>query len=142
MQAAALCRISLHFASLAPLFAPPAPGLLCRNSHKQAKLAGQLQAASTSAGAIAVAPETRLVITEGNYLLLGQGHWNEIVPLLDEAWYVEVDDGLRRQRLQRRHMRFGRSAEAALAWIEGTDEPNARLIEATRQRAHAVWRLD
>lgn len=94
------------------------------------------------AGAIAVAAETRLVITEGNYLLLGQGHWNAVAPLLDEAWYVEVDDGLRRQRLQRRHMRFGRSAEAALAWIEGTDEPNARLIEATRQRAHAVWRLD
>jgi len=94
------------------------------------------------AGAIAVDPGVRLVITEGNYLLLGQGHWNEVVPLLDEAWYVEIDDGLRRQRLQRRHMRFGRSAEAALAWIEGTDEPNARLIEATRQRAHAVWRLD
>ena len=93
------------------------------------------------AGAIAVAAETRLVITEGNYLLLGQGHWNAVAPLLDEAWYVEVDDGLRRQRLQQRHMRFGRSAEAALAWIEQTDEPNARLIEATRQRAQRVWRL-
>lgn len=93
------------------------------------------------AGAIAVDPRARLVITEGNYLLLGQGHWNDVAPLLDEIWYLEVDDDLRRERLLQRHMRFGRSPEAALAWIETTDEPNARLIDATRQRAHAVWRL-
>jgi hypothetical protein len=31
-------------------------------------------------------------------------------------------------------MQFGRSPEAARAWVESTDEPNARLIEATRAR--------
>jgi pantothenate kinase len=94
------------------------------------------------AGAIAVDPGVRLVITEGNYLLLEQGHWAGVAQQLDEVWFVELDDVLRRQRLQQRHMRFGRSAEAALAWVEHTDEPNARLIAATRQRAHRVWRLD
>ncbi len=87
------------------------------------------------AGAIPVAPEVPLVITEGNYLLLDQPHWNEVASLLDEVWYVDVDDALRVSRLVARHERHGRSPEAARAWVESTDEPNARLIAATRARA-------
>ena len=91
------------------------------------------------AGAIPIFPETRLVITEGNYLLLESGHWAEVAGLLDEVWYVDVDDTLRVQRLAQRHERFGRSPEAALAWVENTDEPNARLIAATRPRADVIF---
>ena len=90
------------------------------------------------AGAIGVAPQTRLVITEGNYLLLERGHWAEVAGLLDEVWYVEPDEPLRLQRLLQRHMAFGRSEAAARDWIASTDEPNARLIEASRQRADWV----
>ncbi len=92
------------------------------------------------AGAIAVLPETRLVITEGNYLLLDEPPWDAVAGLLDDCWYVDVDDTLRRQRLVARHMRHGRNAVAALAWVEHTDEPNARRIAATRARARAVLR--
>ncbi|WP_084544927.1 nucleoside/nucleotide kinase family protein [Derxia gummosa] len=87
------------------------------------------------AGAIPVPPETRLVITEGNYLLLDQGHWTGVRALLDEAWFVEVDGDLRRERLVARHQRFGRSYEEAVAWVESTDEPNARLIDTCKERA-------
>ncbi len=90
------------------------------------------------AGAIAVHPHTRLVITEGNYLLLDEGPWAGVAGLLDDCWYVEVDDALRLQRLVERHMRFGRSPEAARDWVEHTDEPNARRIAATRARAPAI----
>lgn len=92
------------------------------------------------AGAIAVPPESTLVITEGNYLLLDQAPWTQVRALLDEAWFVEVDDELRRSRLVQRHERFGRTPEAARAWVQGTDEPNARLIEATRGRADWQFR--
>ncbi len=92
------------------------------------------------AGAIAVLPATRLVITEGNYLLLEDGHWASVAGLLDEVWYVDIDDGLRTDRLIERHVQFGRERDAALAWVAGTDEPNARLIAATRPRAHRVFR--
>jgi len=92
------------------------------------------------AGAIAVLPTTRLVITEGNYLLLEDGHWAAVAGLLDEIWYVDIDDGLRNERLVERHVQFGREPAAALAWVAGTDEPNARLIAATRPRAHRVFR--
>ncbi len=94
------------------------------------------------AGAIAIQPQTRLVITEGNYLLLDQAPWHAIAPLLDEAWYVEVDDRLREQRLARRHEEFGRSRDDALAWVAQTDAPNARLIEASRPRATHLFRWD
>ena len=44
------------------------------------------------AGAIAVRPEHRLVVTEGNYLLLDEPGWSDVLPLLDEAWFVEGDE--------------------------------------------------
>ena len=82
-------------------------------------------------------PQTQLVITEGNYLLLDDGPWAAVAPLLDEAWYIEVDEVARRARLVRRHQQFGRSAEEARAWEAATDQPNAVRIEATRARANA-----
>ena len=94
------------------------------------------------AGAIAVLPRTRLVITEGNYLLLEDGAWAAVPGLLDETWYVDIPDALRVERLTRRHVQFGRSAHDAAAWVAGTDEPNARLIEASRARASFVFRWD
>ena len=94
------------------------------------------------AGAIAVLPETRLIITEGNYLLLDEGPWAAAAHLLDEVWYVDVDHALRHERLVRRHEQFGRSNAEALAWVAQTDEPNARRIAATRGRAQHVVRLD
>jgi pantothenate kinase len=91
------------------------------------------------AGAIPVLAKTQLIITEGNYLLLEDGHWADVAGLLDEVWYVEVDDRLRSDRLVQRHQHFGRSREAALAWVAGTDEPNARLIGATKSRADIAF---
>jgi pantothenate kinase len=90
------------------------------------------------AGAIAVPGDIELVITEGNYLLLGQGAWADARDRLDAVWYIDIDLALRRERLVARHMRFGRSAEEAQQWVAQTDEPNARLVEACRARADLV----
>jgi pantothenate kinase len=90
------------------------------------------------AGAIAVLPTTQLVISEGNYLLHAVGPWAGAAAMFDEVWYVDIDDAVREERLVRRHQQFGRSAEEARAWVASTDAPNARLIAATRVRAHHV----
>ena len=90
------------------------------------------------AGAIAVHSDTRLIITEGNYLLLDTAPWDAVRGLLDEAWYVTLDDTERQRRLLERHMRFGRERADALQWIATTDEPNARLIAASKHRADWV----
>ena len=94
------------------------------------------------AGAIPIFPETQLLITEGNYLLLDDGHWKKVPTFLDEISYVDVDDALRIDRLASRHEQFGRSREEAVAWVNNTDEPNARLIETGKSRADLVFRWE
>lgn len=89
-----------------------------------------------------VSPETKLVITEGNYLLLDQDGWARVAPELTESWYVEVDDHLRLDRLVQRHHRYGKDMDAAHAWAHGTDEKNATLVEGTRSRADAIIHLN
>lgn len=90
------------------------------------------------AAALAIPPTARLVLTEGNYLLLPDGGWEHVRPLLAEVWWVEVDDDLRRSRLVARHEQFGKSPTAARAWVERSDEANARLVAATRDSADLV----
>ena len=92
------------------------------------------------AGAIAVLPQTQLVITEGNYLLLNDSHWGDVASHLDDIWYVDVDAALRTERLTQRHEQFGRSRDEAIDWVAGSDEPNAQLIATTKPRAKLLFR--
>lgn len=87
------------------------------------------------AGVIAVPSDAPLVITEGNYLLLEVEPWSAVRPLLDEVWFVEVDDAARRQRLVARRLGFGQDRATAEAWADGSDQRNADLVAATRERA-------
>ncbi len=90
------------------------------------------------AGAVPVPRTARLIVTEGNYLLVDDPLWSRVRPLLDEVWYVDSDDEDRLRRLVDRHRRFGKDEAAALAWATGTDERNARVIRATRHRADLI----
>jgi pantothenate kinase len=94
------------------------------------------------AAAIAIEPTVRLVVTEGNYLLYADHGWEKVRPLLAEAWYVDLDPALRRERLVRRHEQFGKSAAAARAWVDRSDEANAELVESTRDAADVVVLID
>lgn len=90
------------------------------------------------AGAVAVPPQVRLVVVEGNYLLLDDHGFGPVADLLDESWFLAPDDVLRRSRLVARHEAFGKSPEAARAWSHGPDEGNARLVAATAAWADVV----
>ncbi|WP_324651051.1 nucleoside/nucleotide kinase family protein [Georgenia sp. H159] len=79
-----------------------------------------------------------LVVTEGNYLLVPDGDWAGVRPLLDECWYVEPPEELRISRLIARHESFGRSPEVARERSLGSDQRNAEVIVATRSRADLV----
>ena len=93
------------------------------------------------AGSIRIDTSADLVITEGNYLLLGDGPWAQVATLLDECWTIEIDDAVRLQRLVQRHQQFGRSPDAARAWVEQVDEANTALIRATSSRPDLVVHL-
>jgi pantothenate kinase len=92
------------------------------------------------AGAIAVEPGTRVVLTEGNYLLDESAPWADVRTALTEVWFCEVSDALRRQRLVARHVEFGKTPEHAREWVDEVDQRNAERIEATRTRADVVVR--
>lgn len=90
------------------------------------------------AGSIGIAPTARLVLTEGNYLLLDDDPWPAVAAELDRVWFVDPPEDVRLERLVARHVRFGKSPEHARQWVQDVDEPNARLVQASRSRAHRV----
>ncbi|OQR63822.1 nucleoside/nucleotide kinase family protein [Streptomyces maremycinicus] len=90
------------------------------------------------AGAVPVPPTARLVVTEGNYLLLGTGAWARVRDALDEVWFCETDEDERVRRLIARHERFGKGREEAVEWVRRSDERNAELVARTRDRADLV----
>ncbi|MGA8209742.1 MAG: nucleoside/nucleotide kinase family protein, partial [Nocardioidaceae bacterium] len=93
------------------------------------------------AGAVPVTASHRLVVTEGNYLLLGGDDWGSVRPNLDETWFVECDEPLRLARLVQRHVEHGRSPVEAHEWAIGSDQVNARTVAGTRDAADLVVRL-
>lgn len=86
------------------------------------------------AGSIPVRKSARLIISEGNYLLL----WDALRPLLSEVWYADLDVDSRMRRLIDRHMRFGKPEPMAVEWATGTDEQNAVIIASTRRKADLI----
>jgi pantothenate kinase len=87
------------------------------------------------AAALAVLPTVRLVITEGNYLLLDDPQWRRARRAMDRVWFVVGEEALRVERLVARHVEFGKSPDAAEAWVTGVDQRNAELVSATAAAA-------
>ncbi|ROR36532.1 magnesium chelatase subunit ChlI-like protein [Curtobacterium sp. JUb34] len=92
------------------------------------------------AGSIPVAPTTRLVVSEGNYLLDDTEPWAALGDLFTETWFCAVDDGVRVDRLVGRHMRHGRDHDAARAWAVEVDGVNAARVAPTVIRASRTVR--
>ncbi|MEN3614388.1 nucleoside/nucleotide kinase family protein [Plantactinospora sp. ZYX-F-223] len=93
------------------------------------------------AGAIPVPPSVPLVVVEGNYLLVPDQPWDEVRELLDEVWFLDLDETERLHRLTERHIAFGREPLEAAARARGTDQRNAELIAGTIDRADLVVRM-
>lgn len=96
------------------------------------------------AASIPVPPVARLIVTEGNYLLMPDGSWPQIRALMNEVWYVELDEDERTRRLVNRHREFGKHPDEATAWVRGPDEQNAQLVRSTMHRADLVigtWQI-
>jgi pantothenate kinase len=90
------------------------------------------------AAGLVVLPQTRLVVTEGNYLADDGPGWEDVRELLDELWYVDTPRQVRERRLLRRHVRGGRTESEAQAFIAASERPNARRVERNRGRANRI----
>lgn len=90
---------------------------------------------------IEIRPQHRIIVSEGNYLLLGEEPWNELHNLFDEIWYIDSTIDQLMPRLTARHKEGGRNAEETKTKMDSTDLPNARLIEATKHRASRIIQI-
>jgi pantothenate kinase len=89
-------------------------------------------------GVIAVRAGVRVVLVEGNYLLLPRPPWDQVRGLLDLAIYLDTPAGVRVDALVRRQRSRGLDRSAALDWVHRSDEANAALIATTREHADVV----
>lgn len=92
------------------------------------------------AGDIPVFPAARLILTEGNYLLLDRPEWRRVRSLCTEVWYCEQDEDVRIRQLVQRHIRFGKPPGEAAAWVRDVDGANAALVRQSRTRADLLVR--
>ena len=53
-------------------------------------------------------------------------------------WFVTTEEDVRLERLVARHVEFGKSPDAAQAWVTGTDQRNADLVSPTAAAADLV----
>ncbi|MGV1827209.1 nucleoside triphosphate hydrolase [Agrobacterium vitis] len=85
------------------------------------------------ASARPIAPETRFILVEGNYLLLDRAPWTRLQRCFDLTVFVGPPLEVLEQRLRDRWVHYGLD-EAAITWkLNGNDLPNGRLvIEASR----------
>jgi pantothenate kinase len=90
------------------------------------------------AAALVVLPSARLVVTEGNYLLLDDPQWERARRAMDAVWFVASEETMRVERLVARHIQFGKSPHEARAWVADTDQRNSELVAATAGRADRV----
>jgi pantothenate kinase len=86
--------------------------------------------------AFTVPATTRLLVVEGNYLLLATAPWSRVRPLLDLAVYLEIPVEMVRARLMKRHAEEGLfTAERNRAHIERVDLVNYNTVLPSRARA-------
>ncbi|PVY33718.1 pantothenate kinase [Williamsia muralis] len=93
---------------------------------------------ASRAGAVAIEAHHRLVVTEGNYLLLDSPRWRRARGRLDEVWFLDVASEVRRDRLVRRRIAHGETLSDSLDWVRGVDEANASLVETSMAAADLI----
>ncbi|KAI3668083.1 hypothetical protein L6452_43158 [Arctium lappa] len=80
----------------------------------------------------------KVVIVEGNYLLLEDDPWKEIASMLDEKWFVDLDIDVAMERVLKRHISTGNKPEIAKQRIKYNDRPNAELVLKSKKHADLI----
>ena len=92
------------------------------------------------AGADIVTADDRLLVVEGNYLLLNEAPWPEAAPLFDLTVWIDVPEAELDRRLMARWAHYGKTPDEARAWIDGNDMPNIRRVTQGSRAADVVLR--
>ncbi|XP_050237512.1 putative uridine kinase C227.14 [Mercurialis annua] len=87
---------------------------------------------------IFVSLQHKVVIVEGNYLIMGEGEWNDVSSMFDEKWFVDVNLDTAMERVLKRHISTGKPPDVAKWRIAYNDRPNAELIIKSKNRADLI----
>lgn len=90
------------------------------------------------AGADIIGPQDKILIVEGNYLLLNESPWPTALPLYDLTIWIDVDEPDLVARLMDRWAGYGKTEDQARAWIEGNDLQNIRRVVKGSGKADVV----
>lgn len=77
-------------------------------------------------GAAVVGDAQRIILVEGNYLLLKNAPWNGLHELFDMTVMITAPESVLIERLARRWSSFGRNDGPD--WIKSNDLPNIRIV--------------
>lgn len=90
------------------------------------------------AGAAIVSPRHRIVLAEGNYLLLDQPPWQDMAEYFDLTIFLAVDQAELERRLVQRWLDQGLSVEDARLRATSNDLPNADRVNRESRVADIV----
>ena len=90
------------------------------------------------ASARIVTSHQRLLIVEGNYLLLDRPKWQELFPLFDLTIFLKPSIEIIEDRLIQRWLGYGFDQQAAEVRARGNDLSNARIILSESRSANIV----
>jgi pantothenate kinase len=80
------------------------------------------------AGARMIPRSARIILAEGNWLLLDRVPWSALRPLFDVTVMIDVPEAVLRERLRQRWVHYNLTPEE-IAWkLDGNDLPNARMV--------------
>jgi pantothenate kinase len=94
------------------------------------------------AGADIVTAQDRVLVVEGNYLLLNEAPWTEAAPLFDLTVWIDVPEAELDRRLVARWAHYGKTPAEARAWIDGNDMPNIRRVTLGSRVADVILRAE
>lgn len=87
------------------------------------------------AGAAIVPAETRIILVEGNYLLLDETPWDSLAGAFDLTLWLDVPVDELERRLMRRWLDHGLAPDKARAKALSNDIPNARRVASGSRKA-------
>lgn len=88
--------------------------------------------------AIAIHPNTSVVVVEGNYLLLTSQPWSTLTDVFDATVFVSPPIEVLRDRLRQRWISYGLDHASVMHRAESNDLPNAALVMGESRKADLV----
>lgn len=86
--------------------------------------------------------EGRIVLLEGNYLLLEEEGWRALSACADYTLSIAAEEALLRARLIDRRIQTGVDREAAVRFVDFSDMPNVRLCLEKTGQADCALQID